>query len=377
MQLSQPDNVTKEARRPTELAGVPLQVSAWLDVLRFGAALAVVADHASLPEFNAGARNREVWGFIAVPVFFLLSGFVIRNVAATRDSSLSQFLSDRATRLYSVVLPALLLSALLCRISLHVDRARVLAHWSGSTHQPIARLLVCVLFLHESWGLDVTPFNDVPFWSMAYEWWYYVLFGCVLYLRGRTRLLAIAAAALVAGPQILWLSAVWICGCAVHDLYQRWRGSRVAHACALAAGLMAALTLPLHAVPRLVMWFAALPNPLALLSLPVKHATMLALGAGLVSAPLLLITLLLADALPPAKGAASMLLRRLGSGSFPLYLGHYPLLMLAAVFGWLSPARPLHNAAVVATLCLVLVAAAPLCDRLKLGMRHMLVPRSR
>jgi peptidoglycan/LPS O-acetylase OafA/YrhL len=63
--------------------------------------------------------------------------------------------------------------------------------------------VLSALFLGASLTLPVQPGSNLPFWSLNYEAWYYVLFGATAFLHGRQRILALIAAALLAGPKIL------------------------------------------------------------------------------------------------------------------------------------------------------------------------------
>jgi peptidoglycan/LPS O-acetylase OafA/YrhL len=78
-------------------------------------------------------------------------------------------------------------------------------------------------------------FSNVPYWSLCYEFWYYVLFAVLTFTRGRKRLLWCCAVALLIGPKILLLAPVWATGV----LLQRWTAlqhvGRVAGALLLAA----------------------------------------------------------------------------------------------------------------------------------------------
>ena len=58
--------------------------------------------------FGVGYR----YGWDAVKVFFVLSGFVIAYVAETKSNSLPLFFRDRLSRLYSVVVPAILVTCI-------------------------------------------------------------------------------------------------------------------------------------------------------------------------------------------------------------------------------------------------------------------------
>ena len=373
--------------RRAEQAGISPAASILLDAVRFAAAIAVVVDHASLPEFRIGTRDRQIFGLLAVPVFFFLSGFVIRHVVTKREHTLREYLVDRATRIYSVAVPAMLVSMLVGALCYGIDRHGFLQHWAGTFQHPIVRIVINLLFLSQVWGLDTTPFLNVPFWSLGYECLYYLLFGSLVFLRGRARVLVALCLAVVAGPQVLLLSPVWFMGCAIYDVYQRLRFTRVSRLLGVAVPLLAVATVigyatghpgPLRWLWMALMRFAALPNPVSLTGLPVKHATMLALGAGLASAPALLLLLLAVDSIRCSSNSpAARWTRRIADGTFVLYLFHYPMLVLATFLGLLRPGAFARDIATVAAICVVLVAFAPVLDRLKRTMRRRLLPPSK
>jgi hypothetical protein len=82
-----------------------------LDLLRAGAALTVFVHHANLYELDAGAFSwfRRDIGHSAVVVFFVLSGYVIMGTLGEQRSA-RDYVVKRAARIYSVVVPALLLT---------------------------------------------------------------------------------------------------------------------------------------------------------------------------------------------------------------------------------------------------------------------------
>src|SRR5262249_15744522 len=86
--------------------------SLYLDVARFLAAFAVFAVHVGGQRFSGGLfwRLSEA-GAPAVSVFFVLSGFVIAHVLEPRERTLVDYTASRFGRLYSVVVPALILTA--------------------------------------------------------------------------------------------------------------------------------------------------------------------------------------------------------------------------------------------------------------------------
>jgi len=96
--------------------------SLYLDVVRPIAALVVLLSHVSLANLSGGKLELFASaGVQAVDIFFVLSGFVIAHVYATRERDPGTYLASRAARIYSVAIPALLLTALADKIGQAVD----------------------------------------------------------------------------------------------------------------------------------------------------------------------------------------------------------------------------------------------------------------
>src|SRR5258708_37243552 len=89
--------------------------SVFLDVVRFSAALVVFLGH--LGAMVPWALKFVHLAHIAVCIFFVLSGFIIRMVVANRVTTMKDFLIDRASRIYSVAVPALVLTLICAGIS--------------------------------------------------------------------------------------------------------------------------------------------------------------------------------------------------------------------------------------------------------------------
>jgi peptidoglycan/LPS O-acetylase OafA/YrhL len=187
--------------------------SLYLDVLRFSAAFTVFLSHYAVGRIS-GALFWQVadYGRTAVLVFFVLSGFVIAWVTETREEHLEDYALSRIARLYSVIIPAFVVTAALNSLWSEIDPRLYGPEWGHSTPYPISGYLLSVLFLGESWTLRMLPGRNVPFWSLNYEAWYYILFGAAVFLRGRRRLVFSGLAALLAGPKILLLFPIWLMG---------------------------------------------------------------------------------------------------------------------------------------------------------------------
>jgi peptidoglycan/LPS O-acetylase OafA/YrhL len=353
--------------------------SVLLDLVRFSAAILVVAAHFTHPEFSTGVREREILGDIAVPVFFVLSGFVIRHVTLSREHTLREFLVDRASRIYSVALPAMALTLAVSALCRMLRPDYYLRYFAAFADHPVSRILMNLSFLSQSWGHSTIPFTDSPFWSLSYECLYYAAYGFCFYLRAGTRVVALLLWAAVAGPQVLFLLPIWWLGCCCYDLYRKLRRTPAANAlgCAFLIYLMAAIMeaavgrTSAAAVPqRLVLAFSLLPNPLIWLHLVPHRATLLALGTGTLASVVLLLLLLLCDFVSFSKQSRfPPAVRFVADGTFAIYLMHYPLMVLAETLHLFRSGHTLRNAAVGGVICVLLVLIAVPLDRLKLEMR--------
>ncbi|MFT3719910.1 acyltransferase family protein [Pseudorhodoferax sp.] len=188
-------------------------VSVFLDLLRVLAALFVVVSHATWPKLSGGVLP-YLPGHAAVIVFFVLSGYVVAYAATQRENGPRDYVLNRLSRLWSVALPALLLTACLDKIG---STLKPELYSAQSLGDPWVALASAALFLGQIWFLDITPLSNEPFWSLPYEFWFYALFGAILHLRGRQRVWAAVGVALVAGPKILvylpiWWFGVWLYG---------------------------------------------------------------------------------------------------------------------------------------------------------------------
>lgn len=189
-------------------------LSIWLDVLRAGATLVVVFSHFAYARFTNGTFQwvRDYnFGSDAVVVFFVVSGLVIA-FAAGRDGDAATYAFNRLTRLWSVLLPALVLTIAFDRIGLMVDPS---AYPQGffEPHSIAKMILRGASFSNEFAGLNRFRLgSNGPLWSLSYEAAYYVLFGIAIYMSGARRAIMLAAVAYFVGVPILMLMPSWLMG---------------------------------------------------------------------------------------------------------------------------------------------------------------------
>ena len=300
-------------------------LSLYLDALRFGAALTVFVSHYSTGRISGGLFWQFDHGRTAVLVFFVLSGFVIAWVSERRERTLEEYGLSRVARLYSVIIPAFVVTAALDSIGKAIDPRLYGPEWGHSMAHPVIDYALSAAFLGESWTIRVLPGFNVPYWSLNYEAWYYVLFAAAIFLRGRPRIAALIAAALLAGPRILFLLPVWLMGVAAWQ----WRaelprqlGRPLVFVCL--AGFIA---LEAFGGQRLF-W-----HPSSGWLPPASSGYDFVLGA-LVA---LFIIGLANVQLPMPTARFERLVRGLAGTSFGLYLLHYPLLNF---FGTVMPGPP-------------------------------------
>ena len=188
--------------------------SVYLDLVRFVAAVLVYLWHSNHivnePVLAGG------YGPSAVIAFFVLSGFVIAYVVETKERDWRRYLAGRGARVYSVVVPVVVLTLLLDALGRQLDPA---VYRLYPFDQFPARIVASVFMLNEIGPVSITFLSNVPYWSIAYEWWYYILFGLALFVPGRWRWPSVIGVGLLVGPKSLLLLPIWLSGV----LLYRWQ----------------------------------------------------------------------------------------------------------------------------------------------------------
>jgi peptidoglycan/LPS O-acetylase OafA/YrhL len=109
----------------------------------------VLLSHASFQTLSGGQiKWMASTGVQAVDVFFVLSGFVIAHVYNTREQTVQSYMVSRAARIYSVAIPALILTAVVDAVGLRIDSAT----YQG--YQPLSLGLLMRSVLN---GTDIGP----------------------------------------------------------------------------------------------------------------------------------------------------------------------------------------------------------------------------
>jgi peptidoglycan/LPS O-acetylase OafA/YrhL len=229
--------------KPTALTA---RASTHLDMIRGVAALAVMVGHIrglfflAYPDLTDPSPLVALLyvvtglGHQAVMVFFVLSGFFVGGsvMAAVQRWSWKRYLVNRFTRLYLVLLPALLLTSMVDYFAYrqpggHTYFDLPIKQFNAyplSGRDSMGVFLGNALFLQ---GIVVPTFgSNSPLWSLANEFWYYLLFPTLVlvpFSPGKVK--RRACGFLMALLLLAWLPAallagflVWLLGVGVHSL---------------------------------------------------------------------------------------------------------------------------------------------------------------
>lgn len=194
--------------------------SIYLDILRILAAVGVVFVHANLSWFSESKFLNEEYGHKLVMVFFVLSGFLVAYSTDQKKKNLTTYFIDRSSRLYSVVIPALLFTYLLDGYGTYLNPNFYIAHIAPTGQW--WRALLNITFLQQNWQLCTKPSGNGTFWSIAYEFWYYMLFGVYVYVPSvAKKWLIILLICLFIGIKIILLLPVWAMGAFTYSLSRK------------------------------------------------------------------------------------------------------------------------------------------------------------
>ena len=201
------------------------ELSIYLDLVRFMAAMVVFLGHASGQ--LTGAFLWQLNGYLSasVMVFFVLSGFVIAFVFDTKEKTITEYSIARISRLTSVVVPALILTVLCDYIGTSVKPALYFEGPWPAPNNSLINYFLSALLVQNIWGLDLNPGINTPFWSLSFELMFYVLFATLVYFQGKIRVVLFVLFCLFSGPDILAYFPIWLIGVAIYYLFkyqERW-----------------------------------------------------------------------------------------------------------------------------------------------------------
>jgi peptidoglycan/LPS O-acetylase OafA/YrhL len=290
---------------------------------------------------QAGALVKSLYfatglGHQAVIIFFALSGFLVGgtmldNILSKRFCW-SRYLLRRLTRLWIVIIPALLLTLVFDYIGMKLTGGagydgRYFDLYAEGPSAPIGVDHSVSTFLGNAVFLQtmyVATFgSNAPMWSLANEFWYYIIFPIIPWivfsrasmaakgigLSVMVSILAVMPAAMLEG------GAIWVAGAA-------------AFGCSRQQAFSAFLTSNLIRFAALIFFVVALASSRT----PGWSTSDLALGLAVAA------VLPVFAHFPSPGGIYSRVVRGLSEISYTLYLTHFPFLTLI-VFAGLSPTR--------------------------------------
>ncbi|TVV72917.1 acyltransferase family protein [Sphingomonas solaris] len=343
--------------------------SGYLDMWRVIAAVVVVLGH--LNDWSGKGLDlfRPAAGAQGVLVFFVLSGFVISHVVTRREGDWRSYAIARGARLYSVALPALVLTFVVDAL------CAPLPHWilgDSVTGSPVLQYAAGVTFLTEVWGRHIQIGSNTPYWSMGYEVPFYICFGLAWFLPGRWKWLSLGAVAIF-GPRIAIMGLLWLLGAGTQfACRRRWLGAR-AGAVLFGAAMLSWAVFQVLVHRGAIGWSNTPLYWHKLRDLPGDFFV-----AGLFAASILGI-----DAACRERAVPAALMRGvqwIAGATFTLYLMHVPI---AQAFLSLVPVRldtAAGKVALLATILLATLAIAEVTERRKQGWQRLftrlLAPRA-
>lgn len=344
--------------------------SIYLDLVRFFAAFCVFFHH-----LNARLVGKDIlwwrlgsYGELAVTIFFVLSGYVISHVVATREKSLATYTISRIARLYSVIIPALILTFALdyfgqiIKPEIYSNVLAKPASWTG--------YISSLFFINE---FQIFRFNGIqpgsngPFWSLSFEVTYYIVAGIIIFQR-RLALIVGVILLLCAGKTIIVLMPLWFMGFYLRIYQNRIIVCRYTSIATFIVSIIGLVLMP-NARPYLSPDNYGLAFPWG--GKPFNRE----IQYDYITALLFLIHLIAAINI---FNQTQILLRNkriinwLGSLTFPLYCFHYPLIFFSSAISFWPSDNPLHLLFIVFITFGVVILSTPLCDHYKILIKSKL-----
>jgi peptidoglycan/LPS O-acetylase OafA/YrhL len=335
--------------------------SAYLDIVRFLAALIVFLGHASTGYMTGGLFWQVAHhGDTCVVVFFALSGFVIGYVVDTKDKTWELYVSNRSARLWSVVIPALVLTFFVDYFGVRMAPTIYDGPWFQSDHLAL-RYLASSLMLQETWHLWLVPGINGPFWSLTYEAFYYAVFAIVFFAKSPLRWVCAAVVLIAGGPLIAALFPIWAMGYLAYWLTKRVSLSRSVGWLLFATGIVLLVFSPMI---RASMQF----------DIPVMGDPIV---GRYIDAFAIFVNLIGAHQLSQGGWTPSSKIRKristVASTTFVLYLFHRPLIQFFSYAGPESPASWERRLLVLGGTLAIAFIITPLTERLRTFMRKAIL----
>jgi peptidoglycan/LPS O-acetylase OafA/YrhL len=184
------------------------------------------------------------FGHIAVIVFFVISGFLVGGRTILRSLNhefrVTDYFSHRFSRIYTVFIPALIVGYIIDWSGIKLfNSSGIYNHpdqfYTNLLGNDITNHLSLEIFVGNLLQLQTIIVSSLgsngPLWSLANEWWYYVLFGLcmVAYRSGHVLIRVVTGGVIVVMLMVLPLTislwfVMWGVGAGVAVLDRYWAG---------------------------------------------------------------------------------------------------------------------------------------------------------
>ena len=332
---------------PETIAGLPTRAPSLgptrnfhLDAMRGLAAILVVWNHLRLAFFvpypDAGHGLLVPFIYVdhfvaraAVLFFFVLSGYLVGTSVLRAEErnkwSWPNYLLSRLSRLWTVLIPALLLTAAFDAFGKWNSISAPTYYSEYPFNAPLAPLDTWSSFLGTTFfaqNILTAVYGTLgPAWSLANEFWYYILFPLAVFcilpgdrLRRVLYGLLFVSLAVYTGADHFLLFGTWLFGIVAGHLGERY---------------------PIHlALRRRVFFLLSLALMIGTVVMQAAHLPLPEIGADYLLAAASIGLVWCALSSPPAGGLYAKVALVLSEISYTLYLIHQPMLTLLSAF-WL------------------------------------------
>lgn len=340
------------------------ELSTYLDLVRFFAAVTVFLGHLE-PGIFAGGPFWHIGVYLrtSVIIFFVLSGYVIAFVTDTKEKTFVDYMSCRVSRLGSIVIPALLLTAICDCIGSKVDKAFYIHGPMPLSGHQIVNYLLSFGLLQNVWNLNLNPGTNSPFWSLSYEWMYYLICGVALFYRKNKRIVYIIMLVVMAGPAITLLMPIWLLGYAAYFYHKKQHKTRrvILYTCVSITSLLLIIIIP----------YIKIINPIISVEVLGIHP-FIDYSTGI------LFSLHIMFIVPLLQGVKSYLMgingtvKWLSSLTFSMYLFHSPLIHICAVLSPYKEGTVSRTMWLIVLPALIIVTLGKWCDNKKAIFKEVL-----
>lgn len=316
--------------------------SVLLDIFRFGLALTVVLSHfVTPPVYEPRGPYLYEYGSAAVGAFFVLSGLVIRGLEHRGPVSPRSFAAERSSRLLSVSLVALAVTCIFDPFSYHASPALYSIQFEYTLNHYALRVITNGVLFAQPWGLRIDPFSNGVFWSLSFEAAFYAMYGLWQYGKTPAARWGAAALALACGPQIMLMMIFWLLGVQLYDVavagrsVKRWGWEWILPGVAFGVTCLFWLhhknLSPGDKLLRHMLPMGANTEQLRIAGAAHDgRASYYDMAGGMLTYVVLLAFLPLLKRASLKPGRWVNIARFAGETTYPLYLLHCPILMLAA-----------------------------------------------